>query len=124
MLRIHELELDDKIYNPFESASRTLNYLQLEKGTSNGRETYSYSIKNKFKLDVDYQEQRRKLYSYWDALGDVGGFHDGLILLISTIMGPFAAHRFFTDLLSSLRQDPVNEQWRKHRTRKLAKYND
>ena len=124
MLRIHELEFDDKIYNPFESATKKLSYLQLEKGASNKRETHDPIIKNMFKLDADYQEQKRKLYSYWDALGDVGGFHDGLALLISSLVGPFAAHRFFIDFVSNLRQDPAEGQRKKNHKRKLAKYHD
>ena len=33
------------------------------------------------------------------ALGDVGGFHDGLFLIFSTILSPIAATLFENDLL-------------------------
>ena len=45
-------------------------------------------------------------YSFWDALGDVGGFHDGLVLLINFFIGPFTARGFFFDLVKKLREEP------------------
>lgn len=37
----------------------------------------------------------RKRYNIWDALGDIGGFHDGLILFINFIfMGRYSAAMF------------------------------
>mmetsp|Transcript_22119 Transcript_22119/g.27214 ORF Transcript_22119/g.27214 Transcript_22119/m.27214 type:complete len:127 (+) Transcript_22119:950-1330(+) len=41
----------------------------------------------------------RTRYSFWKALGDVGGFHDGLIFLVRLIMAPYSAALFFADLL-------------------------
>ena len=54
-------------------------------------------------LDVDYMELKRVRYNFWDALGDIGGFHDGLILFIRILMGPFAAHSFIMELIASSR---------------------
>ena len=33
-----------------------------------------------------YIESRMR-YNFWDLLGDVGGFHDGLVLVASLFMG-------------------------------------
>ena len=38
----------------------------------------------------------RKRYSFWEALGDIGGFFDGLRLLIGLFMAPLSG-AFFTD---------------------------
>ena len=54
-------------------------------------------------LDNKIFDQKRVRYSFWDVLGDVGGFHDGLVLLIRIVVGPFAAHGFFLDLIKKLR---------------------
>ena len=63
-------------------------------------------------MDSDLHDQKRMLNSFWDALGDVGGFHDGLVLLIKILVGPFAAHGFFLDLVKMLRQEPFQSQSR------------
>lgn len=33
--------------------------------------------------------QERTKYGVWDLLGDVGGFHDGMILIAAIILGPY-----------------------------------
>ena len=53
-----------------------------------------------FALELDYQEQKRVRQNYWDALADVGGFHDGLFLIMNSLLAPFVAHRFLMDLVS------------------------
>ena len=50
-------------------------------------------------LAKDYMDQKRARYSLWHALGDVGGFHDGLILFVRLVLSPLAAHRFYVDLV-------------------------
>ena len=62
-----------------------------------------FGYSRSFILDVDYMELKRVRYNFWDALGDIGGFHDGIILLIRILMGPFAAHSFIMDLIASSR---------------------
>lgn len=39
----------------------------------------------------------RKRYSFWDALGDIGGFYDGLRLLIWIFMAPITSIIFTND---------------------------
>lgn len=36
----------------------------------------------------------RKRYNWWDALGDIGGFHDGLVLLVRFFLAPYSAAMF------------------------------
>ena len=45
------------------------------------------------------QEEKRIRYSFWTALGDIGGFHDGLTLLMHVFMNPIAAILFENSLL-------------------------
>ena len=49
----------------------------------------------------DYiQVQTRIRYTYWNLLGDVGGFHDGFGILISICMGSYGALAFKAEYLS------------------------
>lgn len=44
--------------------------------------------------------ESRSRYNFWDLLGDVGGFHDGIILVFSLFMGSFSALAFKVDFLN------------------------
>jgi len=52
-------------------------------------------------LSPDVKIMTRTRYSFWDALGDVGGFHDGLVLLVRFFMAPYSAALFFADFLKN-----------------------
>lgn len=56
-------------------------------------------MKHTFHIDNSVQVEKRIRYNFWMALGDVGGFHDGLSLLVYLLMAPFAAIFFENDLL-------------------------
>ena len=43
--------------------------------------------------------QTRTRYNFWDLLGDVGGFHDGLVLVASLFMSFIAQLAFQRDYL-------------------------
>jgi len=51
---------------------------------------------------------KRVRQSYWDVLSDVGGFHDGICLLIGLIMGPASASHFQSDLVRGNSTDAAN----------------
>ena len=51
------------------------------------------------------REQKRISYSFWQALGDIGGFHDGLCLLVAIVMRPFSANNFQKDVLKGSPKD-------------------
>ena len=45
--------------------------------------------------------EARTRYSVWDLLGDVGGFNDGLYLLVSLLIGPLGTFSFSKDYVES-----------------------
>ena len=45
------------------------------------------------------QVMQRVRYNFWQALADVGGFHDGLKLLVSLFIAPVSSILFENDLL-------------------------
>lgn len=49
--------------------------------------------------------QARTRYNMWDLLGDVGGFNDGLLLICSLFMAPYAEFAFKTDYLKTSKVD-------------------
>ena len=53
--------------------------------------------------------ESRVRYTFWDLLGDVGGFNDGLILMCSLFMSGFSAFAFNTDFLNKSYYDTVDK---------------
>ena len=47
----------------------------------------------------------RTRYNIWDLLADVGGFNDGLILLVKLLFGSYSYFAFKKDLLSNFHVD-------------------
>ena len=54
---------------------------------------------NNFFIDNNIQVVKRIRYNFWMALGDIGGFYDGLRLLMMFLMAPISAVFFENDLL-------------------------
>lgn len=61
-----------------------------------------------FRVDTTKLEFTRTRYNFWDALGDVGGFHDGLMLLLSLFMGSISAASFTNALVNGAYHFPHN----------------
>ena len=102
---------EDTIYSPFGLRSDVIQYLAIDSVELDDHEfVWQTGYYRNFLLSVDYQEHKRVRYNFWDALGDVGGFHDGLVLLIRILLGPFAAHRFILDLISDSKLVPKDSR--------------
>jgi len=43
----------------------------------------------------------RTRYSFWDALGDIGGLHDGIVLLFGLFMSSVSSRAFEKDIEQS-----------------------
>ena len=44
--------------------------------------------------------------SVWQALSDLGGFYDGIFVLVKAFIAPVAATLFHTELVKGIRVDP------------------
>ena len=95
VLRHHVLQVHDNIVNPFSSLSAEYSYIQVV----STRIDYQEDIGINIVIDNSVQEESRTRYSLWTALGDIGGFHDGLTLLMQVVITPIAATLFENDLL-------------------------
>ena len=47
--------------------------------------------------------------SFWQALSDLGGFHDGIYVLVKAFIAPIAASLFQSELVKGIRVDPYAE---------------
>ena len=65
-------------------------------------------------------EEKRIRYSFWTALADIGGFHDGLTLLVHVLMNPIAATFFENSILGCNLFAQHLSQDQKQKRRKLA----
>ena len=57
----------------------------------------------------------RKRYSFWEALGDVGGFYDGICLLIWMFMAPITRVIFTNDIVQGSLFAKDNKSHKKQR---------
>ena len=57
------------------------------------------------KLGTMIQILERTRYNFWDLLGDVGGFNDGLHLVGSLLMSSYAAFSFKQSILKNVKVD-------------------
>lgn len=74
-----------------------------------------------FLMDSHMQDQSRVRYSFWKALGDIGGLSDGLYLIFRVLIGPIVAAYFERDLLNDSYIDPKQSKELKMRHELLAK---
>ena len=51
-------------------------------------------------LSGNIKYQQRVRYGVWQALGDIGGFHDGLCLVFGSIVSYAAANNFLIELFN------------------------
>ena len=49
--------------------------------------------------------EKRTRYTIWDLLGDVGGFNDGLVLVLQILTSAYTAVSFKTQFLASIYYD-------------------
>ena len=130
------MDISDDLISPFPTEETVSYYL-----TVNEFETKYEAIKTrtksgasiiseipgafKFSIEVNlssrlFVEDRRR-YSFWDLLGDVGGFHDGLYIMCSLVMGSYSALAFKTDFINSSNVD-IGDKDHDRSSRKDNKY--
>ena len=99
IVRKYELTMSDSTVDPLMMPTDEKDFLQ-SSGTSveNSSDPIT-SYYHDFKIDNEIQVLGRKRYNFWNALENVGGFHDGLCLLVSLVMAPIAATCFENDLV-------------------------
>ena len=108
------LTIRDELWNPFEDVSKSIDFADVAEITfkqiTNSEKTEivdsPISLRVEIQISNDMLVMERKRYNMWDALGDIGGFHDGLVLFI---------HFFFMGRYSSAMFDHSIVQGAKYR---------
>ena len=93
----HELKMEDNMINPFESLSAEHEYLSVYQSDV---DMNLPSPGHYFVIINQLQIEKRIRYSFWKAIEDIGGFHDGLTLLFTLFLAPISAIFFENDLLT------------------------
>ena len=101
----------DSVIDPFGPLTHEQDYLDIDERFSEVEEDGDdeFVFKIHFELQPEIQILQRTRYSFWDALGDIGGFHDGLALLISFFMSSISSALFTKELEKSGRVDKTPE---------------
>ena len=99
----------DELYNPFDSVTEDMLYADVEQLNQsviqqkiNEESTIVTTDRTPSELDLsvelllsnDMLVMERKRYNLWDLLGDIGGFNDGLILVLQIFMSKYSALMF------------------------------
>ena len=95
-LRMNQLTIADEVFNPFSQQTDSLDFYQVHNSLVS---TDSTDYEHVFELDNKMKVSSRVRYSLWQALGDIGGFHDGLFMVVRFLLAPIAATFFHKDLL-------------------------
>ena len=104
-----EVTMLDSIYDPFGEATDQQSFLNFEKLIKDPLPPDRDGEKTRciFQLSETLRIQQRIRYGVWQALGDIGGFYDGLGLIFGTIINQFAATKFVIELFKGVH---VNQQ--------------
>ena len=105
-LRRYDATFEDSILDPFKQATDRREYLNLEKSDIrslklNGNTT---SIKgaqfvHEFHLDTNIQILKRSQVNFWEFISEIGGYHDGLCLIVGLAVRAWSASYFEHDLV-------------------------
>ena len=93
--------MHDSLINPFDTLTDELSFMNLE-STTIKLPAYP-SIAFNFKISENILKYQRNRYSFWKALGDIGGFNDGMCLVIKIFMTPISASFFFNSFTHGTR---------------------
>ena len=98
-LIIHQVDLIDTIASPVPIHDEQSFYLTIDEFESVDAigevdQDIAFSLKVRFNLGSTLALESRTRYTAWDLLGDVGGFHDGIFIVVSLFMSSYSAVAF------------------------------
>ena len=92
-MRLFQATTHNSIFNPFDSVTDEVQYLEV---VSSVPEYYErgFLYEHNFQIDPKMQQMATVRLSFWTALSDLGGFHDGIYVLVKAFIAPVAASLF------------------------------
>lgn len=114
-LQMNEVEIYDGLWSPFSTLTDTLSFLSINKTQFNAVDMTGMVVPFfiEFFIDTEVKKQTRSRYNFWQALGDIGGIHDGFNLLISLFMSRLSAAFFFSSFVNGQRVGPKHSKQQK-----------
>ena len=117
----HEATFDDELIDPIQRDDQTYGFLstsndliKIEIVALDEDNTGLFEFNIKLKLNGMKRVESRVRYNYWDLLGDVGGFNDGLYLIGSLMLSTYARAAFQQDYLDGIEvESPTSETVRR-----------
>lgn len=98
-LTINDVQMQDALIDPFKSGMEQISFLTFK---DNKLDEVIFShidfYEIKFLIDPSVRTVTRTRYNFWKALGDIGGFHDGLKLLVTSLLSPLGHLIFYFDI--------------------------
>lgn len=118
-IKLNKFSLEDQLFNPFAYDSEETFYfshtlelsqdstaIDLKKLERDILEGKPNSLDQLLGLTIQFdmtgfiQVQKRTMYTFWNLIENVGGFHDGLYIICSIIMTYYSAAAFKADYIS------------------------
>ena len=112
-LTLHKCEFNDELLDPFSATSAHFEYITPVHSNEFKTSSQLIDLKDEdasvtlTRADAAVElylsgyalVNQRVRYSFWELLGDVGGFHDGLFLVVAIVYAPFSAFAFTLDFV-------------------------
>ena len=103
VLRIQQTEMIDNVFDPFNTPTFEHEILQVQRSQST-ESTGKYE--HIYRLDNVKQVNKRVRYTWWNAIADIGGFSDGLALLVGPFLSWLADKLFQVSLTKDSLEEP------------------
>ena len=121
-LKAHALEMHDSLWDPFEPETEEFEFLTVNNNYRIAEQAEKLLFKLYFEIEPEVQMMSRKRYNFWELLSDVGGFFEGVKLLLSFFLTTISAIYFKLDIeTGSLEQDAPPNDSVKEKKEKLAR---
>ena len=106
----------DSVTDPFGTPTEVVSFLEVVSSKANhvGQTLHTINLDNMILIE------QRVRYNFWQLLGDVGGFYDGIGLIISSAIGPITLTQFIVDLFAQARVDQPTSPKAKRSRKSLA----
>ena len=101
----HYVDLDDAVLDPFPRDEDFFNYLgaanlKTRRAATTPDASNVLNFEVEMYLDGNCAVMSRTRYTYWELLGDVGGFNDGLMLICTFFMATYSALSYNINVLN------------------------
>ena len=96
----------DSIFDPFGTATDKLSFLNEAYFYEDLMDDHTLIV---FELDGKTKIQQRIRFGVWQALGEIGGFYDGLGLIFGTVIRQLAATKFLIEIFTGMQVEKHNK---------------